>query len=62
MAPTSAFTASIEHYLQGLTHGRGLSPLTVSNYRRQLTALADYLAQHQLDHWSQLTQAGCSNG
>jgi len=44
-----------EAYLRYLRVERQLSPLTISNYQRQLQAICDFFAVASLNDWSQLT-------
>ena len=45
----------IERYLAHLGTVRRLSPHTVSNYRRDLVALADWCDERRIDRWQDLT-------
>lgn len=46
-----------EQFLQYLRVERRLSPVTITNYRRQLTALAEMMAAGKLRCWAQLEPA-----
>ncbi|WP_341984919.1 tyrosine recombinase XerC [Morganella morganii] len=46
-----------EQFLQYLRVERRLSPVTITNYRRQLTALAEMMAAGKLRSWAQLEPA-----
>lgn len=43
-----------ECFLQHLQHERRLSPLTVKNYRRDLTQVQNYCTERKLSDWNQL--------
>lgn len=52
MNPINPFLQTSEAYLRFLEVERQLSPLTISNYRRQLNFIAEIFAEQGLDNWS----------
>ena len=50
----SSLLPDIQHYLSHIASQRGLSPITVNNYQRNLTEFVDLLTTAEIKTWQQL--------